>query len=137
MIRIASFVLLACLCGVPLPSLAQAAASPAPAKMLFLKPVVLRGTLGDAQIQVTLRTKQEFEDGVDGEYFLFGHSLRILLAGEVEGDEVVLEESENGTDVSGQWAGKIAGDAITGEWQSANGEITKPFQLRIVRAAGK
>lgn len=137
MIRIASFALLACLCGVPLTSHAQTAAPSASVKMLFLKPVVLRGTLGDAQIQATLRTKQEFEDGVEGDYFLFGHSLRILLAGEVEGDELVLEESENGTDVSGQWLGKIAGDAITGEWQSANGEITKPFRLRIMKASGK
>lgn len=137
MIRAAAFALLACLCGLPLATHAQTASPTAATKMLFLKPVVLRGTLGDAQIQATLRTKQDFEDGVEGDYFLFGHSLRILLAGEIEGDELLLEESENGTDVSGQWVGKITGDLITGEWQSANGGIAKPFQLKITKASRK
>jgi len=118
-------------------TLAEATPAPASGKMLFVKPVALRGTLGDAQIQVNLRTKEEFEDGVEGEYFLFGHSRNILLAGEIEGDELLLEESENGTDVSGQWAGTLAGDTISGEWQSADGSVTKPFQIRIVRAVGK
>lgn len=136
MIRAAAFALLACLCNVPLASYAETSPTAA-TKTLFLKPIVLRGTLGDAQIQATLRTKQDFEDGVEGDYFLFGHSLRILLAGEIEGDELLLEESENGTDVSGQWTGKITGDLIAGEWQSANGEITKPFQLRITKTSRK
>lgn len=105
--------------------------------MLFVKPVALRGTLGDDQVQVNLRTKAEFEDGIEGDYFLFGSSQKILLAGEIEGDEMFLEESVNGTDVSGQWEGKLAGDAISGQWQSADSKTSKPFQLRFVRAAGK
>jgi hypothetical protein len=97
----------------------------------------LRGTIGDAQVQVTLRTKAEFEDGIEGEYFVFGQSQNILLAGEIEGDELLLEESANGTDVSGQWSGKLAGDSITGEWQSADGSVSTPFRITIVRTAGK
>lgn len=106
-------------------------------KALFLKPAALRGTLGEDQIQVNLRTKAEFEDGIEGDYFLFGSSQKILLAGEIEGEEMFLEESVNGTDVSGQWEGKIAGDTITGEWQSADGKVSKPFRIRMVRQAGK
>lgn len=106
-------------------------------KALFVKPVVLRGTLGNAQMQASLRTKAEMEDGVEGEYFVFGGSGIVLLAGEVEGDDVFLEESENGTDVSGQWDGKLAGDTITGEWQSVDGKTRKPFSLKIVRSADK
>lgn len=106
-------------------------------KALFTKPVALRGMLGDAQIQVTLRTKEPAEDGIEGEYFVFGRSHRVLLAGEVEGQEVFMEESENGTDVSGQWDGKLAGEILSGEWQSADGKVKKPFSLRIVRADDK
>lgn len=106
-------------------------------KMLFVKPVALRGMLGSDQIQMNLRTKEEFEDGIEGDYFLFGSSQKVLLAGEIEGEDLFLEESVNGTDVSGQWEGKMAGDLISGEWQSADGKISKPFQVRIVRPAGK
>jgi hypothetical protein len=106
-------------------------------KMLFASPVALRGTLGDARVQVKLRTKTEMEDGIEGEYFVFGQSQQVLLAGEVEGDDVFLEESENGSDVSGQWNGKLADDIITGEWQSADGKLTRPFKLHIVRADDK
>ncbi|HYD95502.1 MAG TPA: hypothetical protein VEC01_09260 [Noviherbaspirillum sp.] len=112
------------------------AASPEPTgKMLFVKPVALRGTLGAEQVQVNLRTKAEFEDGIEGDYFIFGSSHRVLLAGEIEGEEFFLEESVNGTDVSGQWEGKMAGDTISGEWQSVDGKLSKPFQLRVVRPA--
>lgn len=106
-------------------------------KLLFVKPVALRGTLGSDQIQMNLRTKEEFEDGIEGDYFLFGSSQKVLLAGEIEGEDLFFEESVNGTDVSGQWEGKMVGDVISGEWQSADGKVSKPFQVRIVRPAGK
>lgn len=129
--------LLAMLLAAPALLAAEPQAGTPSAKVLFVKPLVLRGTLGDAPIQATIRTKDEYEDGVEGEYFLFGHSQRILLAGEIEGDELLLEESENGTDVSGQWAGKFAGGVISGEWQSADGSITKRFTLAVPGFADK
>ncbi|MFC7516629.1 hypothetical protein ACFQUU_16590 [Herbaspirillum sp. GCM10030257] len=102
-------------------------------KTAFVKPVTLRGKLGDGDIQVNLRTKEQMEDGVEGEYFYFGRSQNILLAGEIDGEYLFMEESENGTDVSGQWDGKLADNTISGEWQSADGKIKKPFTLRVVR----
>jgi hypothetical protein len=116
---------------------ASSARAEASGKALFMKPVALRGMLGDVQIQVTLRTKEPAEDGIEGEYFVFGKSHRVLLAGEIEGQEVFMEESENGTDVSGQWDGKLAGETLSGEWQSPDGQVKKPFSLRIVRADEK
>lgn len=104
-------------------------------KHRFVQGVSLRGTLGSSMVQIDLRTKEEFEDGIEGDYFLFGQSHTILLAGEIEGNELFLEESVNGKDVSGQWNGKMAGDTIVGEWQSADGMTHKPFSLRIVRTA--
>src|SRR3569623_220068 len=103
----------------------------APGMGLFARPVVLRGSLGERQIQVQLRPKTEYE-GVEGEYFRFGESAKVLLAGEADGEEILLEESENGTEVSGQWEGKRIGGVIEGNWQSADGSVNKPFKLTPV-----
>jgi hypothetical protein len=104
---------------------------------LFAKPLVLRGTLGNMTVQVNMRPKPEIDEGVEGEYFVFGQSKKILLAGEIEADEVFLEESENGTDVSGQWDGKRQGDTIQGAWLSADGSVSKPFLLKTVQTGTK
>lgn len=111
---------------------AAKAASAAPA--LLAEPAVLRGTLGDLKIQVNLRPKAGLDEGIEGEYFVFGHSQKILLAGELEGDSVLLEESENGTDVSGQWDGKRTGNIIEGTWTSADGSVSKPFIVKAIDA---
>lgn len=137
MMRVASRLLMVVAMTVSATGVYAGAPAAASGKMLFATPVALRGSLGEAQIQVNLRVKEEFEDGVEGDYFLFGQSRHILLAGEIEDDELFLEESENGTDVSGQWNGKLAGDIITGEWQSVDGKLSKPFRVVIVRKAEK
>jgi hypothetical protein len=134
---------MSCACAVSLP----AAAADAPAVNAFAgktgqakpvsKPLVLRGTLGDAQIQMNLRPKADEADGWEGNYFFFGQSAKILLAGEYEDGEIAMEESENGTDVSGQWNGKFSGDTLVGEWMSVNGTTIKPFKMKIVPEAGK
>ncbi|HVL75528.1 MAG TPA: hypothetical protein VM406_05890 [Noviherbaspirillum sp.] len=102
------------------------------AAAVFAKPVVLRGTLGDASIQMQLRPKEEFEGGVEGQYFAFGQSGHVLVAGEVDGDEVFMEESVNGRDVSGDWAGRFHDGVFSGEWQGMQGEV-RPFRLEILR----
>lgn len=113
------------------------ACAAADAKQLFVKPVALRGTLGGEAIQMNLRAKEEFADGVEGDYFRFGQSNKVLLAGEIDGEEVFLEESENGTNISGEWNGKLTGDTFSGQWLSADGKDGKPFSLRIVRPQDK
>jgi hypothetical protein len=135
MTRIGAVLLLAVSMGV----VSAHAATPAETagKILFVKPVALRGNLGGEPVQVNLRTKADFEDGIEGDYFRFGSSQKVLLVGEIEGEELFLEESENGSDVSGQWEGKLAGDVITGEWQSVDGKISKPFQIRVVSPISK
>lgn len=118
------------------PASAPVAVSTAP--VIFQKPVALRGTVGDVQIQVNLRPKEEVDEGHEGEYFIFGNSHKILLAGEIEKDGVIfMEESVNGTDISGQWDGKLEGDVLIGTWMSADGSITKPFSLKIIPQAQK
>jgi hypothetical protein len=99
-------------------------------------PVVLRGTLGEAQVQVNLRQKPGGEQGVEGDYFVFGASQKILLAGEYEAQEFSFEESINGVDVSGSWYGTVDGDTLNGTWESVDGKISKPFALRLIRQDG-
>jgi len=106
---------------------------PAPEKLLQAGPLFFRGTLGDDQVQANLRAKVDIAEGFEGDYFLFGHSQKVLLAGEIDGDDMFMEESVNGTDVSGQWNGKLDGDVVSGTWQSADGLVTKPFTMKIVR----
>ena len=114
---------------------AQAADAPPAAGGMFARPVVLRGTLGDAQIQMKLQPKADPAEGIEGEYIVFGRSGHILLAGETESGGLLMEESENGTDVSGQWEGQHDGTAVRGTWQSADGSVSKPFVLSPVDTA--
>jgi hypothetical protein len=114
---------------------AQAADMSPAAGGMFARPVVLRGTLGSAQIQMSLQPKSDPAEGIEGEYIVFGRSGRILLAGETESGGLLMEESENGTDVSGQWEGQQEGAAVRGTWQSADGSVSKPFVLTPVDPA--
>ena len=106
-----------------------------PAASLLAKPVTLRGKLGDQAIQVHLQLKVQVDEGIEGDYFLFGRTQKILLAGEVDNNTLSLEESENGTDISGQWDGKIDGNVIRGTWTSADASMTKPFEVTAVTVA--
>jgi hypothetical protein len=114
---------------------AQAADASAAAGGMFARPVMLRGTLGTAQIQMKLQPKEDPAEGIEGDYIVFGRSGHILLAGETESGGLLMEESENGTDVSGQWEGQQEGSAVRGTWQSADGSVSKPFVLTPVEPA--
>ena len=101
---------------------------------LFSRPVVLRGTLGEANIQMQVRPKADPSEGIEGSYIVFGRSGQILLAGETDGDSLLMEESENGTDVSGQWEGRQQGGEVRGTWQSADGTVSRQFVLKAIDA---
>lgn len=104
---------------------------------LFQSPLVLRGTLGAEQVQMRLRPKAVAEEGVEGEYFVFGRTGNILLAGEPDGANLYMEESENGKDVSGLWNAKVEGDTLSGEWTAVDGGAAKRFVLKIMQPATK
>lgn len=101
------------------------------ASTIFARPVFLRGMLGELQIQMYLHPHVDYEDSVQGDYFVFGKSAKILLAGEFQADELVLEESENGSDVSGQWSGRLEGTVFRGTWYSDDQSRSQPFDLTI------
>lgn len=117
------------------PDAALAQMLPVAAGSPFSGPVVLRGTLGNDTVQADLHAKADPAEGFEGDYFLTGQAFKTLLAGELDGTEdVFMEESPNGKDVSGQWRGKLKGALFSGTWQSADGLVTKPFRLEIVRS---
>ena len=99
-------------------------------QLLMTHALVLRGQIDGRDIQLSLQPKKN-EDGLEGRYFFFGGSPEILVAGEVDGDDFIMEESVNGKDVSGQWEGHRQGQSITGTWSSADGAVTKPFALQL------
>jgi hypothetical protein len=102
---------------------------------LFAKPLTLRGTLGDAKIEMHLQLKPDPTEGIQGSYVVAGQSAKILLAGESENTDVIMEESVNGKDVSGEWAGTLVGDTFRGTWSTTDDAVTKPFVLMVQRPA--
>lgn len=115
----------------------EAAAAPVAAaagQNLFAKPLTLRGTLGDAQIEMHLQLKPDPTEGIQGTYTIAGQSTKILLAGESENTDVIMEESINGKDVSGEWAGQLVGNTFSGTWSTMDDAVTKPFVLTVLSA---
>ena len=104
-----------------------------PAAALLARPVLLRGTLGEARIEMQLHMKANPDEGIEGDYRRADRSGRILLAGETENNAIALEESENGSDISGQWDGRVEGSIVRGTWLSADGSISKAFELKVVQ----
>jgi hypothetical protein len=116
----------------PAGTAASPAALLAPANLqeLVRRPVILRGTLGDQQIELDLQPKVN-EDGLEGKYFVFGQSAQVLVAGEVDQNDLIMEESYNGKDVSGDWQGSLQHDVLSGTWSSLDGSVSKPFTLKV------
>lgn len=139
--RLGPILMVLSLAATALPAMAQYAApntatSSAPPSTtvnlqeLVRKPVVLRGTLGNEQIQLNLQPKLN-EDGLEGKYFVFGQSAQVLVAGEVDHNDLIMEESYNGKDVSGDWQGSLQHDVLSGTWSSLDGSVSKPFALKV------
>ncbi|MGK8202711.1 hypothetical protein ACRS8P_30210 [Burkholderia cenocepacia] len=83
----------------------------APARPLRPNPEFARlpryeGTLGDRPIVVHLGPKTD-EEGVHGEYQFADTGEVILLAGDRDGDTLEIEESNDGTNITGVWIGRF------------------------------
>ena len=105
---------------------------------VFSKQIELRGKLGKDAVQMKLQPKLEDADSVEGSYLVQGgkrnHGNKILLAGEITGNKLTMEESEDGVDVSGQWDGELIGTSLRGTWQSDDGKRSESFALELVPA---
>ncbi|WP_427313200.1 hypothetical protein [Cupriavidus sp. H39] len=89
------------------------------------------GKVGDQPVRLRLGPKPDERDSVRGEYSGRGAGVR-LLAGEWEDGAFLMEESDDGTRVSGNWEGTIdASGAVRGTWTDAfNPAIVLPFFIR-------
>jgi hypothetical protein len=109
-----------------------------PAKPLTPNPAYARfptyvGTLGDKQIEMKLGAKMDERTGVHGEYRFAGASTVIVVAGDRDGDTLEIEESNDGTHITGNWVGKFAADgSVSGERMNADDSNPLPFDLKPV-----
>ena len=89
------------------------------------------GTLGGRQVEMRLGAKTDEASGIHGEYRFAGSSSVILVAGDRDGDTLEIEESNDGTHITGNWVGKFAADgSVSGERMNADDSDPQPFQLR-------
>lgn len=68
------------------------------------------GTLGARPIVLRLGPKTDDPSGVHGEYQYTDSGEVILIAGDRDGDTLEVEESNDGTHITGNWVGKFAAD---------------------------
>ncbi|SAK94485.1 hypothetical protein AWB79_07104 [Caballeronia hypogeia] len=114
-----------------------------PAKPLTPNPEYARfpryvGTLGDRQIEMKLGAKTDEPSGVHGEYTFVGSPAVILVAGDRDGDTLEIEESNDGTHITGNWIGKFAPDgSVSGERMNPDDSNPQPFDLRPAAAGAK
>ena len=68
-----------------------------------------------------LGAKTDERTGVHGEYRFAGASTVIVVAGDRDGDTLEIEESNDGTHITGNWVGKFAADgSVSGERMNAD-----------------
>ncbi len=93
------------------------------------------GTLGKRQIVLRLGDKTEpgDEGGLHGEYQFADSGQVLLVAGDADGGVVELDESDDGTRISGQWVGKLAADGtFKGVWSNVDESQTESIELHRV-----
>ncbi len=127
---------------------AAAAAAPperddtAPAKPLKPDPALEKlprydGTLGGRAIVAHLGPKTD-EPGVHGEYRYADTGQVILLAGDRDGDTLEIEESNDGTNITGVWVGHFdASGALSADRMNADESDPQPVVLRPAGGAAR
>ncbi|WP_419150508.1 hypothetical protein [Paraburkholderia kururiensis] len=142
-----TFTLLAALsAGLPLAAQAQSdavkeLAAPPPIQLpLKPSPEFARfprytGTLGKRAIVLRLGPKTDDPSGVHGEYQFTDTGEVILIAGDREGDTLEVEESNDGTHITGNWVGKFGPDGVLqGDRMNVDDSDPQPFDLHPLAA---
>ncbi|HEV3422264.1 MAG TPA: hypothetical protein VG105_00485 [Paraburkholderia sp.] len=93
------------------------------------------GMLGARQIVLRLGPKTDDPSGVHGEYQYTDTGEVILIAGDRDGDTLEVEESNDGTHITGNWVGKFAADgSVAGDRMNVDDSGPQPFDLRPLAA---
>jgi hypothetical protein len=93
------------------------------------------GMLGKRQIVLRLGPKSDDPSGVHGEYQFTDTGEVILIAGDREGDTLEVEESNDGTHITGNWVGKFAADgSVAGDRMNVDDSDPQGFDLHPLAA---
>jgi len=93
------------------------------------------GTLGGRQIEMRLGSKPDDDSGIHGEYRFIGSPANFLVAGDRDGDTLEIEESNDGTHITGNWVGRFSADgSVSGERMNDDDSNPQPFDLRPASA---
>jgi hypothetical protein len=93
------------------------------------------GTLGKRQIVLRLGAKTDDPTGVHGEYQFVDTGEVILIAGDRDGDTLEVEESNDGTHITGNWVGKVAADGtLSGDRMNVDDSDPQEFDLHPLAA---
>ncbi|MDY7507611.1 hypothetical protein [Ralstonia wenshanensis] len=100
----------------------------------YAKYPVYTGVIGDMPIRMRLGRKTGEIDSVHGEYVAGNAAGVRLVTGEYENGGFLMEESDDGTHVTGTWEGAIDGHGVVrGTWTDVGHDgHTLPFVLRPV-----
>ena len=91
------------------------------------------GTLGSRKIELLLGAKTDDPSGLHGEYHWLDTGQVVLVAGERDDDTLQLEESDDGTHITGQWVGQFSNNGgLTGERSNDDETDTQPYTLQLV-----
>nr|WP_143808874.1 hypothetical protein [Paraburkholderia susongensis] len=93
------------------------------------------GTLGKRPIVLRLGRKTDDPSGVHGEYQYTDTGEVILIAGDRVDDTLEVEESNDGTHITGNWVGKFGADgALEGDRMNVDDSDPQPFDLKPLAA---
>ncbi|MFM0738611.1 hypothetical protein PQQ51_15330 [Paraburkholderia xenovorans] len=93
------------------------------------------GMLGSRQIVLRLGAKTDDPAGVHGEYQYTDTGEVILIAGDRDGDTLEVEESNDGTHITGNWVGKFAANgSVSGERMNVDDSDPREFDLKPLAA---
>ncbi|HYS63863.1 MAG TPA: hypothetical protein VEN30_08625 [Paraburkholderia sp.] len=93
------------------------------------------GMLGARQIVLRLGAKTDDPSGVHGEYQYTDSGEVILIAGDRDGSTLEVEESNDGTHITGNWVGKFGADgSVAGDRMNVDDSDPQPFDLKPLAA---
>lgn len=88
------------------------------------------GMLGARRIVLRLGRKIDDPSGVHGEYQFADTGEVVLVAGDRENDVLEIEESNDGSAITGNWVGRFAADgSLAGERMNVDDSSPQPFDL--------
>lgn len=88
------------------------------------------GTLGTRRIVLRLDRKSDDPMGVHGEYQFADTGEVVLVAGDRDGDTLEIEESNDGTAITGNWVGHFSADgSLAGDRMNVDDSDPQPFDL--------